>query len=79
MDAIILKYEVIFKQSQNKPEEFLKEISEAISSKLARVATDAIHNSILIGLDNDEYFIQSIENLNVGSFNKLRLNLKKKN
>jgi len=77
MDAIISKYEVAFKQSQNKPEEFLKEISEALSSELARVATDTIHNSILMGLSHDENFIQSIENLNVGSFNKLIVNLKK--
>jgi hypothetical protein len=77
MDAIILKYEVAFKQSQNKPEEFLNEFSEAIRGELARVAIDTIHDSILIGLSSDENFIQSIENLNVGSFNKLMVNLKK--
>jgi len=72
MDAIILKYELAFKQSQNKSEVFLNEFSNTICGEFARVATDTIHDSILIGLSSDKNFIQSIEILSVESFNELK-------
>jgi hypothetical protein len=72
MDAIISKYEVAFKQSQKRPEEFENESSETIRGELARVATDTVHDSILAGLSYNENFIQSVELMSVESFNELK-------
>ena len=72
MDAIISKYEVAFKQSQKRPEEFFDEFSETIHKELARVATDTLHDSILSGLSYEVNFIQSVEILSIESLNELK-------
>ena len=77
MDAIILKYEIAFKQSKNKLEEFFQENYETFSSEIARLVTDTIHDSIINDISNDQNFIFLIQKLNVASVIKLMQNLKR--
>lgn len=77
MDAVVLKYKNSFKESPLDGNDFLQKNYENIRTELAQLATDTIHQSIVGGTSRDQFFILSVQKLNVGSVYKLMSTLAK--
>jgi len=70
IEAIMFKYENLFKASDKDLRKFFEENGNAIRREIASESTNIIHNGILSNLASDKDFTQKVIELNyLGAFN----------
>ena len=71
IESVIFQFENDYRNSNSDFEKFIKENYQIFKEKIAKLTTEAIHNSIVNNLSKDKEFMAEIINQNSESIEKL--------